>query len=1457
MDRISDYLSGKQLLITGATGFLGQPLVEKILWSAPEVARIYVLIRPKRRFGGQIQTPEERLRRELFQSSVFDRLRYRHGERLEEYLAQKIHAIRGDISQTGLGLEEAVAERLRADLDVVINSAAVVSFDAPIDDALDLNTLGAGRVVDFTNACDHAILIHVSTAYVCGATDEVVPETFHHRAETPRSERFPIRQFADPEYDIAHIRGIIEEVEEEGRSPAVRRELIRAFQQRRRGRGAGRVEPRRAMIENLRGRWIRNRLVERGMAWARERGWNDTYTYTKALGEQIVLARRHDLPVAVVRPAIIESSLAEPSPGWLDGLRMADPLIAAIGKGRLRSLPLDPAVTLDLVPADMVVNAMLACIPRLARDRGVQIYQVATGSRNPVSMGRLHDLIVRYFVANPMLDKDDQPIRVRPLSFPSPRLFRAMYQARAEPLKRAEKAIQRLTDIGMTTTWSQKQRRKIAAALAAMETLYYYGELYEPYLNLDCRFEIDNTMDLFEELSEDEQRRYNFDVTRINWPHYMHVHIAGVKKHILKVERAGTLELDDDAAAQRAALSTINDLLEHSAQFHPDRPAVQIKRGDEWSRITYDELWRRSREIGERFRRFGLKKGDRVVLYSENQPEWGLAYLGASSIGLAVVPLDAQTWHREVWATARFTGARAVLASEACFERLLARDQEFEANERADRVILVLNVSRQCRPFDRPEYPRATQPEERQPGPLTGADRVHPDDVASIIFTTGTAVDPRGAVHTHRNFLNNLFGVSRALSVDAHDRLLSVLPLYHALEFTCGFLTPIYHGGTITYAQSLKPKAILELMRETGTTIMLGVPTLYALIRDDLERRVLRTGKSPLRSNLMETTKQISRSVERTFNRNIGRQIFNRVHQELGGRIRFFVSGGSSLGEELFADYRAMGLTIYEGYGLTETAPVLTVNPLYRSRSGSCGKPLPGVELRLYHTNSEGVGEIIVQSPSLMRRYFENPTATERVMVDGWFHTGDLGWVDADGYLYITGRIKDVIVTGAGKNVYPIDLEAIYRALDVVGDICVVGVPSGLTEEVHAVIEPDPDTASASEDVDTLRRFIQREIQTLGRELPSYHRLQQVHLWNGRLPRTSHGDLDRRTIQRWVERITKPIAEAATPAATREAALPGDLPTAIKTELARLSGLPIDEIDEASHLYEDLGLDSLKAIELFLFVEHVLETSVDDDMAGRIETVGEILRAIEPHSGKPPAKAEPTQPPLRSAVPYAHRATIDRWLMGGASQGLETLYTRFFDLELEHPERLPRRRPYILAANHASHLDTPAILSAVRLARGPEAAHAVHVLGARDYFFDTPLKGWFFSTLLNVVPIEREETSLAGLRMVKAILSNQESVLIFPEGTRSRGGDIQLFKPGLGLIAWELKVPIVPVLVRGTFGALPVGRIVPQRMPIRVEFGEPISMDTYASRDGGRRKDRLYREIAADVRDTIIAMMNG
>ena len=1438
-------MQDKTIFVTGATGFLGQAIVEKILWIAPGVRRISLLIRPKHQFAGGVWSADERLEREIFPSPVFERLREVRPDNWQEFLQEKLFAVAGDVSQEHFGVDPQSYSRLCRETDLIINSAALVSFDAPLDEALAQNVLSARRVAEFSNQCGEAVCVHISTAYVSGDVDGFVPETAYHMVSDPNNtDSFPSRRFTNIHADIKHIEQIIGHVRKEALNPELDRELKMALLQHFRKSPGGRNVRRREKIEKLRRKWIKNRLKEEGMRWARQRGWNDTYTYTKAIGEQLILSCRQSRSTVILRPSVIESSLAEPNPGWLDGLRMADPLIVAIGKGRLRSLPLNPEVTIDLVPVDLVVNALLASIPEIAQEGGLKIYQVATSDQNPITLGQLHRLIYRYFTKNPLLDKAGNAIRVKRLRFPNPTQFRIQHRLKSVPLDTAKKTLEKWPALA-----TEKFKRKLSATRTAHQRLYYYGEIYQPYLNLDCRFEVKNTLRLFGSLSEEEKKLFNFDVTQLNWRHYIqNVHIPGIKKYLMKMEEGGLQESAADFSAETTPASTIIELLSQTAARLPLKTALQIKRAGRWDRFTYQDVQTKVGETGNRLRRLGFQKGERVVLYSENQPEWGIAYLGAVSTGLIVVPLDSQTSRREVWSVARFTEARAILASENCFKNF--REKTLRENERSEAPVKLLNVNQFCAPFSLSRYPLSTllQEDLSKDQEPPGAVEIEPDDVVSILFTTGTAVDPKGAMHTHRTFLSNLFGVSRYLPIYEADNMLSVLPLYHALEFTCSFLMSIYGGATITFVRSLKPRVILETMRDTGTTCILGVPTLYALIREDIERRISRTSRSTLRSSLMATSKQLSRSVERAVGKNIGQQVFAKVHQEFGGKIRVLVSGGSALGRQLYEDFKALGMPIYEGYGLTETAPVLTVNPFGLSRKGSAGKLLPGVELRISQPDKEGIGEIVVRTPSLMLGYYKNAAATERVTYDGWFHTGDLGWLDEDGYLYITGRIKDVIVTGAGKNVYPTDLEAIYEEIPHVKELCVLGVKNQLTEDVHAVIVANEQTLGDVEPAQA-KKTIQLATHEIAKEVPSYQRLQFIHIWSGPLPREGSGGVDRQSIrQRLLQELEVQRASRA------GASIPvsdgkNGREEEVFEELARLSRVPRQEITRESNLYSDLGLDSLMAIQLLLFLEQHFRVSIPDGEAAKIQSVEELLRELTSRrqaetSGKELQEIER----LRSALPYSQRSLMSRWLLGISFRGLLALYKTYFHLELHNSHHLPQGAPYIVAANHCSHLDTGAIVAAISIAGGIREAQRLHILGASDYFFDTVIKRWFFTTFMNVVPIEREETSLAGLRIVRSILSSGEPVLIFPEGTRSRTGQLQAFRPGLGLIALELKVPIVPTCIEGTFQALPVGKALPAPARVKVTFGSPISIDAYVSGPTQIPQDELYRRITGDVR---------
>ena len=1406
MIKISEFFQGKTVLITGATGFVGQPLVAKILTSTPTVKKIYLVIRDGVASNGSIKTAQERLETEFFNSSVFAQLRQIYGNDFEDWIGQKVAAVSGNLSQKKLGISEDWYAKLVQEVQIFINSAAIVQFDAPIDDAASINVLSVQHAVRFARQCKDATFVHISTAYSCGDRSDLIPEELH-LPYADLAKKLNNTEYPTPETLEAEIEGMIEI----GRQI---REKIRQTENS--------SQHVRTNTEKSTNKRIEDHLIEAGRNHALKRGWHDIYTYTKALGEEVVSKMRGDLPVAIIRPSIIESSLEEPSPGWLAGLRMADPLIIGFGKGRLPDFPATPSITLDVIPVDIVVNATLAATAQSYEKGGLEVYHVSSGYTNPLSFQRLHDLTVEYFRKHPMLDKGT-PIPVSAWKFPSKEKFSKEFAGKLRYLSVFSWFLKKIP-----TKWASKRNRRIVILQNAIERLLYYADIYGPYANLNFNFEVRKAPELHQSLSPEEQNAYNFDPARIDWAYYMQqIHIPGIKHHILKMED----ELDDvntntieskqlDKSAEAPSFQNIPSLLKWRANTLPDKVALQIKRKEGWVRYTYGDFYDLSRRIAGSLWERGLRKGDHVILFSENQPEWGIAYFAASQLGLTVIPIDQQTSSREVYALADFTSAKFVLTTQKLFDRL----EKFVTNPTKNPP-QCLNINNFCQVFGTTQLTHLDLPE---PADELLEIKIEPVDIASIIFTSGTASDPKGAMLSHGNFISNVLAVATVLEPYETDQMLSVLPMYHALEFTSGFLMSIYGGTTVTYLES--PTTMLEIMCETQTTVMVAVPRFFQLLYSTLMRHLAKSTNLPINNTLSDSQ--------------FSPEIIQKAHQTMGGKIRVFVSGGASLPDTVYDNFNRLGIIIHQGYGLTESAPVLAVTSYNKSRRSSVGIAVQGTEVVIKDTNSKGIGEIVAKGPGVMQGYYNNPEATKKALINDYLYTGDLGYFDDDGYLYITGRSKEVIVTSAGKNVYPTEIEALYRQDEIIDELCVVGIsPTDETsEDVHAVIIPKENDELAQEKIE---QIILEHMKEVREELPSYQQIQKSYfLWQDQLPKKEDGKIDRHQVKKW---LAKHIAETKSSEPLKD---PVDDPAEswedwewqIILELSHMSNVPTNQIRSQTDIDTDLALDSIMKVELLLLLENETQKHIPNEIISSVQTVEDIFSAVRK---------------IRSTVFQAEETSdIHPVLINQRGIALK-IYSQlfrtcmyilchsYFSIRSYGKERIPQGQCYIIAANHSSHLDTVAIMTAL----GSESRR-LQVAGAKEYFFDSKIKSWFFSNFMNVVPFDRETISLQSLNMSKEILNQDMCLLIYPEGTRSLDGTLQSFKAGLGVLALRTGVPIVPAYIEGTHQAWAKGEKKLRKSKIRVIFGEPILYNPEKNLSN-RNQYQQYQEIVANTRSKI------
>jgi alcohol-forming fatty acyl-CoA reductase len=499
---LAEAYRGKTILLTGGTGFLGTALVEKILRSLPDLDRLYLLIRASRE-----RDAAARFERDVLGSAAFGRIREQRGGDFLSYVSEKVRVLEGDVHAASLGLGEEDLLELSREVDIVIHSAASVVFDAPLDAAVDSNVRGTLELLRLARGWEkRPLLLHVSTAYVAGTRPGLALE------EPPGSES-PNRTPLDPQEEVSNLEAVVREVDGASRE----RSLLRRFETEARNElgMVGEEEEVAGRVDQLRRAWMRERLVERGTERARSLGWHDVYTFTKSLAERLVLREREGMPLIILRPAIIESSHREPYPGWIQGSRMADPIIMAFAKGLIREFPGDPESLVDIVPVDHVVNATLAAAVRRPEDP--EVFQVASGDRNPLRYRELYEHVREYFLENPLRDSGGRPIPAPEWGFPGRRAVERRLKAEVVGLNVASKILSRLPEGHMAADL----RGRVARAEKRARMSLYYSRIYGPYSTMASAFSTARTKELFDALPPEDRDEFPFDITELDWKDWL------------------------------------------------------------------------------------------------------------------------------------------------------------------------------------------------------------------------------------------------------------------------------------------------------------------------------------------------------------------------------------------------------------------------------------------------------------------------------------------------------------------------------------------------------------------------------------------------------------------------------------------------------------------------------------------------------------------------------------------------------------------------------------------------------------------------------------------------------------------------------------------------------------------------------------------------------------------------
>ena len=907
-------------------------------------------------------------------------------------------------------------------------------------------------------------------------------------------------------------------------------------------------------------------------------------------------------------------------------------------------------------------------------------------------------------------------------------------------------------------------------------------------------------------------------------------------------------------------MPTFYDRFVECAQRWPNNTALELQRHEQMESYTYAELHRMAESVGRWITENKFARASRLAILADNHPRWVATYLGIIASGCAVVPLDTALHDDQVTKLLKDSGASAIFcdakhvptarpaATELHLGMILMDPDRMKDNSVQHQWLGNL-------PAIFKNGPGKFKPAEAQES-----------DLASLLYTSGTTADPKGVMLTHANILGEVEAVFNWVELGPSDALLGVLPLFHVLAQMANLLLPLVKGSRVVYLETLNTTELLRALSERNITAFAVVPQFFYLIHERVTQEIAKRGA--IAQKLFSAMVAVNRTL-RKIGINAGPFLFSKVHKTLGPKMRYLVTGGSRFDPGIAQAFHDLGIDVLQAYGLTETTAAIFANSPRDNEIGSVGKALKGVEGKIIdpQPQEEGppVGEVAVRGALVMKGYWNRPDATAAVLKDGWFLTGDLGYFDSHGHLFLTGRKKEVIVLSNGKNVYPEEIEAHYSKSPFVKEIAVIGLegkPGDGGDRLHGVIVPNFDELRRRKIVNA-KEVIRFDIEGLSPQIASTKRISSYEIWQDDLPRTTTRKIKRFEVEKRVRANQgKKLDDASSDLPAEKPLTPEENEWLNRPEVER--GLKV--IREASrsapanmrpslNLELDLGLDSMQRVEVLSQLEQELGGNVEESQLAEIYTVRDLIDAVLQSaatgagapSGRPAFAgwksvfAENPDDPDVLALTHPRRINDGFWYL--VSRLIQVVSLDRFDLKVTGLEKLPKSGAYILSSNHQSFLD-PAILVSIL---PPEVFARAFAVGTSEIFGQGLMRR--LARSIKVIVLDPDANLVPAMRAGAFGLRNGLVLILYPEGERSIDGTPKIFKKGAAILSIHMQVPIVPIAIEGFHDAWPRNQSFQRFAPLKIIFGDPIAPPPESS-----ASEEAYEKLTSQLKSKIVEM---